>query len=787
MNDENRAIVSAALNAKTAEEAFGTQEMIEMAIGEQYFRPLGDRRGNFGLLASGADYDLKLVELITNMQDAIIERGALARYGSQSAAARVLSTPREAVAVLFTATGPDVPEVTFWESDPPATKSHKLTVWFDDRGVGMTPAAIPETIFALGGSNKEDAPYLQGAFGLGGELMYRNSDYVVLVTRRAPELLNDGEEDRIAVAIVQWNDQTKTQTAAYLVDRDWLRPGDIALPWSCPASDFPDFLPGTHIGLISYGTAALYRQREGDERSFDTIVNTRLYRPMFNTRWRNYLARGEARATNLRGLRARVETTSYSFPMEDDLLPFVYQGQQYFLGASYVVFAERGSPGERRSFVAHDHAVLFTSNGQVQTHWTPAEFKAKTKLKKLDGRVLVEVNLDALPVEARTSLVTPDRAGTVKSDVTRRLDDAVIDFLNDWDPLVEQNRMILQEQLRATTQVSTRGISEQIRRAFSARGFASVAGGSGTSGAGGENRSGGGGGTRRPKEIELHDDPTLIEGPHSIQLELGRTRGQRFTVDATDGFFLHGRGELRVESGRGFPFVNVSDIVTVGRPHAGRVRLSFAIPDGYDETSFELTLAMRNWARLAGGMGPDIEHTFTVSLVEQIAGTGTGDGRKPTGSTDSGGSGRGANAVVLWVNGADRDWQPTYVGELDRVPAADVASLRSEFADLSSLGSHEIDCITLNSDYHPLVRYLTGRAETLTQASIDLTRNRYAVGVGVEMLVFADEEQKLDKQGRQLGDEARSAASRAAARGVLAVLPEFDRLAQLADDVNADV
>lgn len=785
MNEENRGIVRAALEAKTGEDALNLQGMIEMSLGSQHFRPLGDRWGNFGLLASGADYDLKLVELITNMQDAVIERAALERFGGRNAAARILKSPRQAVETLFGSGGPSaLPEVTFWESDPPATKSHKLTVCFDDRGVGMTPESVPDTIFALGGSNKEDAPYLQGAFGLGGELMYRNSDYVVLVTRRAPQLLEDGQEDRITVAVVQWNELTKTQTAVYLVGDEWAKPGDNAAPWNCPASDYPEFEPGTHIALVSYGTAALYRQREGDERSFDTIVNTRLYRPMFSTRWRNYLARGDNRATTLRGLRTRLDSTSHDFPMEDDKLPFVYLGKQYFLEVSCVVFAERGKPGERRSFVAHDHAVLFTSNGQVQSHWTPAEFKLKTKLKKLDSRILIEVDLDALPVEARTALVTPDRAETVKSTVARRLDAAVVDFLNDWDPLIEQNRLILQEQLRSTNKVNTRGVSDQIRRAFSARGFDFQGSGtdrSGNGGPGGSKHSGGRNGSHKPPVIELHDDPTRIDGPRTLNLELGSTRGQRFEVDATDEFFTRGRGALSVEAGEGFPFGSVSEILTIGQPHSGRVRLSFAIPDGYEETSFELSLVLRDWMKLSGGSGDDLVHHFTVSLVSEIPGSGNGKGKKSTGQKGSNGPRGGSNAVLLWVNGADRNWHPKDVGELEKIPANEIAAQSTDFSDLGPLGATEIDCITLNADYQPLVRYLQARAETIGPTSMDNLKNRYAVGVGVQMLVLAEEEEKLEKAGIQIEEGARKASHRASARGVLAILPEFDRLIDLVD------
>lgn len=782
MNVENAAIVRAALEAKTAEEAMDLQGMIAMSFGEEYFRPLGDRWGNFGLLASAADYDLKLVELITNMQDAVIERAALAKFGSREEASRALKSPREASLKLFKAPGHEpLPEVAFWESDPPASQTHKLTVWFDDRGTGMTNESVSETIFALGGSNKEDAPYLQGAFGLGGELMYRNSPYVVLVTRRAPELLQPDEDDRITVAVVQWNDQTKTKTAAYLVDREWNRPGEIALPWSCAASDYPDFAPGTHLALISYGTAGLYRKREGDERSFDTIVNTRLFRPILNSRWRNYLARGDSRATVLSGLRTHLDNTSHNFPVGSEQLPFVYAGKQYFLETSYAVFAERGQSGERRSFVAHDHAVLFTSNGQVQTHWKPSEFKQKTKLKKLDSRVLVEVDLDSLPVEARTALVTPDRAETVKSDVARKLDEAVASFLNDWESLVDENQAILQEQLRSTTQVNTRGVSDQIRRAFSARGFGGASNGIGMGGPGDGASSGGSPRPQKPKvPKQLLDDPTELTGPKTLQLEIGRTRGQYFEINATDDFFARGRGELTLEAGEGFPFESVSEIVVIGRPHGGRVRLGFAIPEGYEESSFDVSLILRGWTKASGGLGPDLTHTINVALVKELPGAGTGDGRKPTGASKGADAGRGANAVLLWVSGSEREWQPTHVGDLERIPASVISKAREEYVDLSSLGETEIDCITLNADFHPLVKYLDARAEAIT--STDTLKNRYAVGVGVQMLVLANEEDRMSKTGYVLDDQAKSAAQRSAARGVLAVLPEFDRLARIIDD-----
>ncbi len=43
---------------------------------------------------------------------------------------------------------------------------------------------------------------------------------------------------------------------------------------------------------------------------------------------------------------------------------------------TYHLFNKRGEPGERRKFVASDHVVVFTSNGQVHHHWTQAGVQA---------------------------------------------------------------------------------------------------------------------------------------------------------------------------------------------------------------------------------------------------------------------------------------------------------------------------------------------------------------------------------------------------------------------------
>ena len=79
--------------------------------------------------------------------------------------------------------------------------------------------------------------------------------------------------------------QRTTVNAFYLVTAPWDEDDpitwDTAVPFSMPASDYPLFEPGTHVALISFDTEGLGR-RSGDEKSFDTVLNTRLTGPYYH-------------------------------------------------------------------------------------------------------------------------------------------------------------------------------------------------------------------------------------------------------------------------------------------------------------------------------------------------------------------------------------------------------------------------------------------------------------------------------------------------------------------------
>jgi hypothetical protein len=757
-----RQIVKAALAARTTDDAIKLEKAIESFVGARYERAVGDSWGNMGLMAGGgSSYDLKAIEPVTNMQDSVLERAAIAKYGSRDAVP--YRSPSEAALDLFgVADYQSVAdqlsvETHALEGDPKAT--NRLTITYRDLGAGMTAAEVPKTIFRLGSSNKEAVHWQQGAFGMGALTTYRNAHAVVLVTRKAPELLGLGE-DRVSVAVVRWLPGVKGRTAYYLVCSD---PAvGSSEPVSAPAAEVPGFEPGTYLALISYGVEGYHRARGGDQRSFDTVLNTRLFEPVLPIRYVSHFRK--ERSDYLRGLKQRLDDNPRpDRPEESDVLPFTINGATYQLPVRFWVFAKPNEPGAKSKFVAHNHTVMFTSNGQVHHHWTPQEFKYKTKLNKLYDRILVIVETDELPIEIRTDLFSPDRSELMRNDDAIRLQDHVAGFLDNWNELDDINRQLIREAIAGSKDDrATAAVARQISRALNMKGF--DLGGSGTAG-------GGGGGGRKPKPpIDLYEDPTTLEGPELVIAEDDKTRFINFVVNAVDDFIPR-RGNLEMNCDH--PEIGPGNI-TVGNLHKGLVRVSVAVPLNAAEGVFKLTAAIRGWMRKSGGLGPDLIWTTKFEVVdEMVRGAGSGPGPKK----GNAGPREGGQVALIWSSHESQDdWTKTTVGTVEMVKAVDLATEDDQYAELAQLGDTEIPTIQLNKDFYGLKNYIGARAKDIS--GLDAKRDQYAIGVGVGIASLFEETEKRHKKGETISEQWLNDARLAVAKSVLAMMPGFDQLAR---------
>jgi hypothetical protein len=760
-----RTIIAAALNAATYEDATAVARLIERHVGARHQRPVGDRFNNFGLMASSGSYEYKALEPVTNAQDAVLERLAVGKWGDLAKVP--YETPDDAATDLLGRLNyrqqADMVTVAFRESDPPTRSSKRLTVVYRDLGCGMEPGAVPKTIFALGSSHKTRTPWHQGAFGIGGASTYRNARAVVLVTRRAPEM--EPSNDQISVAVVLWEAHGQVQSAYYLVTSDWGENWN-AEPWSAPATAYPEFEPGTHLALISYGVEGFHRARSGDERSFDMILNTRLWDPVIPVRFTNEITRGKNEY--LRGLQRRLADNPTPDRLSDgEELLYTHEGVSYRLPIRYHVFPI-GTTGMRRRFVAKAHALVFTSNGQVHHHWTPQVFRNRTKLNKLYERIFVVVETDNLPIELRTTLFTPDRSQLLANEAALQLEDQVANFLDNWHKLVEVNNQLVREAIStASSGRSALEVSRRIAMALKIKGFNLSGLGSAGGGA-----SGGRGGPRFRKKVETYPDPTTLEGPDKLIVEDGKVRYLAYMLNAVDDFLDSGRGTLRFETDH--PDIDPVKHTVVGRLRDGYVRVQLSVPEGAAEGNFKLTTHLRDWHKSSGGIGPNLSYATELLVVDEMP---SRDGAGPNaGST---GASEGGQVAVLWTTPEEYGdgWNNATPGAVDEIAATTLATSKEEYKDLAKLGSREIPTIMLNSTYAPYKAYVSARARDLTSGGTQDASDRYAVGTGLGLLLLHEDVKRREKESKMPVDEDQVLVSKqAVARSVLLMMPAFDTL-----------
>jgi hypothetical protein len=758
------AIVRAALEASTTDDAERVQKMIAADIGARYERPAGDRWNNHGMLSSVGNREHKLLEVVTNAQDAVLERLALKRFGSRDQVP--FSTPHEAaVSLLGDRPWKDVADmvtIEMRESDPPVRTSKRLTAVVGDVGCGIANDYLSQSLLFLGTSHKDKAPWQQGAFGLGGAQTFRHAKAVVIVTRPHPD--TKPHDDSITVAVCQWREHEKGKGLYYLVTSDWADGNNLdARPWSAPASAFPEFEGGTHVALISYEISGYAVVRHGADKSLERVIGTRLFEPVTPVSLINQIDKKEP-VRGLRGLARQLEEN----PRRDrklirDTMPYRVNGETAHLPIKcYYFAAERDTPGDKRSVVAAEHAVMFTSNGQVHKHWSPQELRNRTELRHLYDRVLIVVELDELPIKLRTNLFPPDRSGLMDNEHAQKLERNLIEWLNDPDgELFELDRELLRKALTSDRNGRpTINIARQIGRALKFKGGFGLIGG----------RSGGEGRRRRTQQVvDLYPDPTTLEGPAQAQIEQGATRGIRFHINANDEFLSSRRGELELVCDH--PDIGDREI-TVGELRKGYVRVTIAMADGAELGDFTLLASLRGWQRASGGIGADLEWTTKLTVIEPREERQS----KPRSSSEDPDA-EGELVGVAWRGEGDfDDWHPGVPGHVEAVEAKLLAEEADDYKELEKLGDAKVPTIFLNRDYSPLKRYEAARAKDLTGEGIERARDRYAVGAGLGLLLL-DRDLKAKCNGAGLSDAAELTAKQAAAQSALVMMPQYDKLA----------
>lgn len=150
------------------------------------------------------------------------------------------------------------------------------TVVVQDKGIGVHPDYMPDTILSLANSSKGKKPYLIGAYGHGGSSSFEWCEYTVIICRKEPRLLN-GKQDLVGWTIVKKSAESGARVSDYQYLVDASRRVPRFDPKLLGVRDFPHGVFVCHIDVRD--TGAFGTQPPGlapfqtlDFRLFDPIM-----------------------------------------------------------------------------------------------------------------------------------------------------------------------------------------------------------------------------------------------------------------------------------------------------------------------------------------------------------------------------------------------------------------------------------------------------------------------------------------------------------------------------------
>lgn len=586
-------IVTAVLRAKTPADIERLLSQMSQ-IGLTGSRAIGDGDNNAGQIELASTPYSPLGERVINGFDAVLELLAQRKgYRTIDDWPQAPSGPREAARELLGLPKAGIGDLTDTERRNLAKnvvvmlddsgEPQRPTITIEDSGIGATATELPNGLLSLNRSNKLHKTWQHGAYGQGGSATLRFCPYTVYLSRKAPDLLTDGEPD-----LVSW-------TIAYKDEGD---PYRDALPvyryWVDGVNQVPVFEPsllpdpewhGTRIVHVSYELtryAQAYTQlTNGAWGMFQALLFDPVMPFLIGGRRQVDLdavkkgavadddmsdvvvAAGDSTRVVL-GNKLRLEIgprgNDPEIPWRGSDLRDLSKIHGRDLGRLRINFwVVRRPVGSTRktdpvlSYVTADSAVTVTLNGQRHEQERRAWLKDRVALPYLAKSLIVQIDIDELSPPARRQLFSATRERMVEGEMQTLIYDEAVAALKADEELRRFEREMRERAMsKGASQIAdkvrtklqkfiTTFIKDKTRKVTVAdRGP----------------RNGNGPGTgppRPPSPPRSTDDHNLPNVPTDMKFERDPIRikqGQRTTVwvhlDAKNGYLQRHEDDLRV-------------------------------------------------------------------------------------------------------------------------------------------------------------------------------------------------------------------------------------------------
>jgi hypothetical protein len=446
-------LLSRLLAADTEDEVVKILKDVGYWDDSKAWRFYGDKRRNWATVGNQQSKpDHALVEKLTNAIDTKLI--AAARIANKLTGPDVPETIFDARNEFFGEQLKDIEGLSRSITVAATGRRRRPSLTISDDGEGVTPSGMPMTILSLHEGNKEQIPFVQGKFNMGGSgvLEFCGTEYNVelVLSRRNPKLLPSNatvEDKKWSFTIIRREDPPLDSPRSSRFT--YLAPGPVdadghgtLLTFDSPTMPiFPDknvayareAAWGTLFKMYEYGTRAVTNMMLED----GLLMKLRLLLPepalpMRFHECRDYKGHSGSFDTAMPGLIYTLEQDRKNPKRKNvewfDKFDIDIDGQKFT--ARIYLFRKTGKDEKKNPAESYrkDEGVVFTYNGQAQAILSKDFFRRRrVKQDYLWNSLLVFVDCSEIGVRPHEQLFMPNREnlrdGTLKNRLVEELED----------------------------------------------------------------------------------------------------------------------------------------------------------------------------------------------------------------------------------------------------------------------------------------------------------------------------------------------------------------------------
>lgn len=403
---------------------------------QENWKPYGDEPNNFGVIENQQDNPIAaLIEKITNSIDAILMK----RCYEEGIDPRSEAAPQlidEAINRFF-------PNSANWDLSPSQYKQAEdiqiiahgprqdtSLVIYDD-GEGQEPDNFGNTLLSLLRGNKNDIPFVQGKYNMGG------SGAIVFCGKKRYQLVASKRFDggSFGFSIVRKHPFSQSEISKY--KSTWYE--YFTIENQIPRFDIGEldlglrgkqFRTGTLLKLYSYQLPP--RSRSVISRDLNQSINEYLFEPalpVFTIDNNERYPKDVNPERSLYGLKRRLDDSKYVYKHFSEEV----SDWGGFKITCYVFKFKVDDKGNketiRREFFKNNMSVLFSVNGQVHGHYTHEFISRSLKFNLLKEHLLIHIDCSKLDPDFRGELFMASRDRMKHGKESSKLRDRVAKIL----------------------------------------------------------------------------------------------------------------------------------------------------------------------------------------------------------------------------------------------------------------------------------------------------------------------------------------------------------------------